>query len=99
MQDEAGSYLPLPSCLTIKKSMLHGLGLFATQSIPHGHDLGITHVADERFTNGYMRTPLGGFINYSNQPNCDFTENEDTFRLKTLRQINKDEELTADYRP
>lgn len=96
---EDNDYLPLPIGLTIKKSKLHGLGLFAIQGIPKGQDLGITHIADDRFPNEYMRTPLGGFINYSALPNCDFIEANDTFRLKTLRTIKKGQEITADYRP
>jgi len=28
-------------------------------------ELGITHVKDERFSHGYIRTPLGGFFNHS----------------------------------
>jgi len=90
-------YRALPDCLTIKKSKLHGLGLFAAQAIPAGRDLGVSHVADSRFLDGYMRTPLGGFVNYSRRPNCEFVEVDDTFRLKTLKPIAKGEELTDEY--
>ena len=63
-------YRPLPPEVTIKKSFIDGLGLFATCDIEAGHNLGITHVANDNFENQYIRTPLGGFINHSNTPNC-----------------------------
>ena len=31
--------------------------------------IGITHVRDEQFENKYIRTPIGGFYNHSNEPN------------------------------
>ena len=30
--------------------------------------IGVTHVRDEQFENKYIRTPLGGFYNHSNDP-------------------------------
>jgi hypothetical protein len=99
MSQKISSYMPLPPYLTIKKSKFHGLDVFATQDIPSGEELGITHVADKknRFPDGSIRTPLGGFINHSSHTNCVFYELEDTWKLKTLRAIKKGEELTAEY--
>ena len=62
-------YRPLPKCLTIKKSPIEGLGLYATEDIKANTFLGITHILDENFENNYIRTPLGGFYNHSNNPN------------------------------
>ena len=62
-------YKPLPKCLTIKKSPIEGLGLYAAIDIETNTFLGITHVLDENFDNNYIRTPLGGFYNHSNNPN------------------------------
>ena len=62
-------YRPLPKCLTIKKSPIEGLGLYATEDIKTNTFLGITHILDENFENNYIRTPLGGFYNHSNNPN------------------------------
>ena len=59
------TFEPLASSLTIKKSPIHGLGLFATCEIPSHTELGISHVKDDRFSHGYIRTPLGGFFNHS----------------------------------
>ena len=61
-------YRPLPDGLTIKNSPIEGLGLFATIDIKKNTFIGITHIRDEQFENKYIRTPLGGFYNHSNEP-------------------------------
>ena len=60
-------YNPLPDSLTIKTSKVNGLGLFATEGIGQGTDLGICHIELGQLI---IRTPLGGFINHSNDANC-----------------------------
>ena len=62
-------YRPLPDFLTIKKSPIEGLGLYATEDIKENSFIGLTHIQDNNFENGYIRTPLGGFYNHSNEPN------------------------------
>jgi len=62
-------YRPLPDILTIKKSPIEGLGIYAVKDIKANIFLGITHILDESFENNYIRTPLGGFYNHSNTPN------------------------------
>ena len=88
------NYRPLPESLTIKPSSIDGLGLFATQTIPKNTDFGMIH-----FTYGELiiRTPLGGFINHSDKPNCKKLDLEDEWHLKTIKEIKKDEELTLKY--
>ena len=61
-------YRPLPDGLTIKNSPIEGLGLFSTIDIKKNSFIGITHIRDEQFENKYIRTPLGGFYNHSNEP-------------------------------
>ena len=61
-------YRPLPDGLTIKKSPIEGLGLYATKDIEANTFIGLTHILDERFENNYLRTPLGGFYNHSDDP-------------------------------
>ena len=61
-------YRPLPDSLTIKKSPIEGLGLYATKDIKANIFIGLTHILDERFENNYLRTPLGGFYNHSDRP-------------------------------
>ena len=88
------TYQPLPDCVTVKKSEIHGLGLFATKDIPKGTNLGIAHIliphAEETFSQSYCRTPLGGFYNHSKNPNCEiktklkyFYHSSSTSRLVT----------------
>lgn len=90
-------YMPLPDCLTIKQSGIHGLGLYATKNIPAKCNLGITHVKDIRFEDGYIRTALGSFFNHSETPNCEVIYDFDFIYLKTLVDINAGEELTCFY--
>lgn len=91
------TYRPLPNCLTINGSAIDGLGLFATCDLESGLCLGITHVSDERFEDGYIRTPLGGFFNHSDAPNCEAFTDDKFIKLKTTRDISCGEELTARY--
>jgi len=60
-------YKPLPESLTIKTSGVHGLGLFADQKIMQSTNLGMSHIELGKLI---LRTPLGGFMNHSNTPNC-----------------------------
>jgi SET domain-containing protein len=91
-------YKPLPKEVTIKKSYIEGLGLFAKENIPMNTKLGISHVKDDRFENGYIRTPLGGFVNHADVPNCEFFKDDgDYILLRTIRPINIGHELTAEY--
>ena len=100
-------YKPLPDSLTIKPSKVNGLGMFVKEVIPHDTNLGMTHfkVGDRIF-----RTPLGGFINHSNTPNCikvelrmsaeDLKGNQYHYKkwnLITIKDIKKDEEITLKY--
>ena len=62
-------YRPLPKELTIKSSPIEGLGLYAQEDIKKNTFIGVTHIRDEQFENKYIRTPLGGFYNHSNEPN------------------------------
>ena len=88
------SYRPLPDNLTIKPSSIEGLGLFATQTIPKNTDLGMIHFS---YGELIIRTPLGGFINHSDKPNCKKLDLENEWHLKTIKEIKKDEELTLKY--
>lgn len=87
-------YKPLNKNLTIKKSDIHGLGLFAAESIDAGVCLGITHYTK----NVCIRTPLGGFINHSENPNCFIMQKKNKRILYTIRKIKTHEEMTTYYR-
>jgi SET domain-containing protein len=90
-------YRPLPSYLTIKSSEIEGLGLFTTDDIDNKHVLGITHVYDIRFPDSFIRTPLGGFFNHSETPNCEVIRDGEYLKLKAIRDIKAGEEITARY--
>ena len=53
----------------IKDSKIDKKGLYAKKDIEKNVYLGVTHIRDEQFENKYIRTPLGGFYNHSNNPN------------------------------
>jgi len=94
-------YKPLPESLTIKPSGIHDLGLFADQNIKKATNLGTTHL---KIDDHIIRTPLGGFINHSNTPNCVKVElllsdgsHRKKWNLMTTQDIKKGEELTLRY--
>jgi hypothetical protein len=100
-------YKPLPESLTIKESGINGLGLFADQNIKKATNLGMTHL---KIGDTIFRTPLGGFINHSNTPNCVKAElrmtDEDKqghrydykkWNLVADQDIKKGEEITLRY--
>ena len=92
-------YRPLPDVLTIGPSKVDGLGLLALDDIEEGTSLGVTHIYDERMEDNWTRTPLGGFINHSDNSNCvkmkDLLTN--FYHLITSRDIKMGEELTVTY--
>ncbi len=93
------SYNPLPDFLTINKSNIQGLGLFAISKIEKGRKIGITHIFNESFENNYIRTPLGGFINHSSNPNCELKELDNKYLiLYSISEINENEEITLKYK-
>ena len=88
------TYKPLPDSLTIKPSSINGLGLFATQDIKDGTQLGITHIL---INDEIIRSPLGGFINHEDNPNCVRITVGNKSYLHTIKDIKQDEELTLKY--
>ena len=95
-------YKPLPDLLTIKQSGINGLGLFAKEDVAQGTNFGMTHL---KIGDTVFRTPLGGFINHADEPNCAKVEllmKNDSFdykkwNLMTTQDIKKGEELTLRY--
>ena len=90
------TYRPLPEFLTIDKSDIDGLGLFALGDIDKGVNGGITHIEDSITTKLY-RTPLGGFINHSEEPNAKIVEVQRFRYLYFLTDIKDGEEITVKY--
>ena len=100
-------YRPLPKALTIKKSSIDGLGLYAVEVIKKNSFIGVTHVWDEQFENKYIRTPIGGFYNHSNEPNVIRMVSDSLPKLKfgdlvdlkknTREETDKKEDLDATF--
>ena len=91
-------YKPLPDSVTIKESSIDGLGLFATERITKGTLIGITHHVNSNSQDGVIRTPLGGFGNHSDTPNCFKLLMEDnTWMIGAKEDIDPGEELTWKY--
>ena len=100
-------YQPLPKNLTLGESEIHDIGLFAKEDIIGGTNLGISHI---ELGEMIIRTPLGGFVNHSETPNCVKVESQTRQRvtplydhdftkwdLVTLRDIEEGDELTLRY--
>ena len=93
------TYKPLPDGLIIKDSGIEGQGLFTTRELAVGCNLGISHY---RINNEYIRTPLGGFINHSDKPNCGRSQIRirpglDKWNIIVIENIPKGGELTLKY--
>ena len=99
-------YKPLPKELRLGFSEIHDIGLFAKENISKGTNFGMSHI---QVSSTIIRTPLGGFVNHSDDPNCEkvkltFT-NEDKqpaynfskWNLVTIKDIKEGEELTLKY--
>tara|TARA_B100000953_G_scaffold264117_1_gene231151 strand:+ start:2374 stop:2688 length:315 start_codon:yes stop_codon:yes gene_type:complete len=92
------SYRPLPDYLTIKDSPINGQGLFTTEKIEASTVIGATHHANEHSEDGWIRTPLGGFGNHSDDPNCfKLLMDPKTWYIGASRDIEPGEELTWSY--
>ena len=99
-------YKPLPKELRLGFSDIHDIGVFAKEKIPVGTNFGMSHI---QVSNTIIRTPLGGFINHQEDPNCEkvklFLTNEDKqlaynfskWNLITLKDIKEGEEQTLKY--
>ena len=94
-------YNPLPENLKIDKSKIDGHGIFARTNIKKGIDLGSTHIKVPMIF-GYVRTPLGGFVNHSKSNNCKLFVKESwddyiIYNLLTIKNIKKNQEILLDY--
>ena len=96
------NYKPLRDSVTIKESTIQGLGLFAVERIPADRFLGMGWIKAELAQDGVWRTPLGGFINHSDTPNCVKELKDDPSSLHIFlsvgdKDIEAGEELTVKY--
>ena len=96
-------YNPLPDGLMITKSSIQGQGVVTTKFIDKDVKLGLSHIIVD---GEIIRTPLGGFVNHSDKPNCikvrgvlglKEVEQTNKYFLYTLRDVKAWEELTCKY--
>jgi len=98
--DQLNQYNPLPSGLTVADSRIAGQGLFTTRRLVMGTLLGISHY---RIDGEYIRTPLGGFLNHAEKPNCQRSQVRirpgfDKWNITVMEDIDEGEELTLKYK-
>jgi|TARA_B110000503_G_C6841545_1_gene287058 hypothetical protein len=106
------NYKPLPTGLFIKDSNIEGQGLFTTRDLIAGCELGESHyridtsgiesINEEENKNLFIRTPLGGFINHNEEPNCHRSQIRikpgfDKWIIVVIKNITAGEELTLKY--
>ena len=94
------NYNPLPHGLVIADSGINGQGLFTTRKLVRGTHLGESHY---RMDGRLIRTPLGGFINHSDEPNCQRSQIRikpgfDKWNLMVIEDIEEGCELTLKYK-
>ena len=105
-------YKPLPSGLIIKDSDIQGQGVFTNRDLHVGCNLGESHyridtsgvesINEEENKNLFIRTPLGGFINHSDTPNCSRSQIRlkpgfDKWNIIVVENILAGSELTLKY--
>ena len=98
--DTKEHYRPLPKELYIGMSKIEGNGLFTTEFIEKGRELGISHIKNDSgdFHSNYIRTPVGAFANHVvENPNCVLYECGEYLKMKTIHDIRPGEELTLNY--
>ena len=94
-------YKPLPKFIEIKKSSIEGSGLFAAENIDKDVEIGMSHIKVP-IIEGYIRTSIGGFLNHSDNNNCQLSLEFDwddyrTYHVYTIKKIQKGQELTLNY--
>jgi hypothetical protein len=97
--DKIEQYNPLPTGLMVADSGISGQGVFTTRRLVTGTELGISHY---RIDEILIRTPLGGFINHADEPNCIRNQIRirpgfDKWNLVVVEDIEEGEELTLKY--
>ena len=87
-------YKPLPDGLYVSNSDIAGQGLFTNRKLEVGTELGLSH---KMIDDNIIRTPLGGFINHSEEPNVQKYQIGNDYFIKVIKDINVGEEITLKY--
>tara|TARA_Y100000034_G_C6844575_1_gene382460 strand:+ start:780 stop:1163 length:384 start_codon:yes stop_codon:yes gene_type:complete len=81
--------------LKIKKSPVHGLGVFAVEDIPANTNLGPAQIKQPE--GGYQMTTLGKYHNHSYSPTCYNKMVGNTRYLYPHTDLKSGDEITIDY--
>ena len=87
-------YKPLPDGLYVSNSDIAGQGLFTNRKLEVGTELGLSH---KMIDDNLIRTPLGGFINHSEEPNVQKYQIGNDYFIKVIKDVNVGEEITLKY--
>ena len=87
-------YKPLPDGLYVSNSDIAGQGLFTNRKLEVGTELGLSH---KMIDDDLIRTPLGGFINHSEEPNVQKYQIGNDYFIKVIKDIDVGEEITLKY--
>ncbi len=103
------TYTALPEGLYIGDSPVAGQGIFTKVPLKVGTELGLSHIILQE---EIVRTPLGGFLNHADIPNCEKTcprvekmynltkthyKSIKRYYVKVIRPIEAGEELFLSY--
>ena len=88
------TYRALPEGLFVSDSLIAGQGIFTRYELSQGKELGMSHYLEN---DEIYRTTLGGFINHSNNPNCEKYKVGNKYYVKTIKSIGPNEELFLRY--
>ena len=88
------SYQALPDGLFIQNSSVAGQGVFTKVKLMSGMELGMSHLLID---NEIYRSPIGGFINHSEKPNCEKYLVGNKYYIRTISDIEPLEELFLKY--
>ena len=100
---EHGIDTPIYADLDVRKSKIHGQGVFSNQPIKEGTVVGISHVRKEFEKDGEMyQAPfpskiLGLYNHNKENPNITEIDNGDYISIIAIRNIQPGEELIANY--
>ena len=87
---------------SVKKSNIQGKGVFASKNFKKGELVGMAVTDEEAVTDienfRDARTKLGKYLNHQKKHNASLKSEDNTLNIYAINDINKDDEITVDYR-
>lgn len=83
----------------VGKSEIHGNGIFATQNITPGTDIGVSipMIRDTPHLRMFYRNTFGLLVNDSKIPNARTVKRGDDWHFTAIKSIKENEEILVDY--